>query len=130
PIGRDLLDFQNALTSKRASSTNRASHPRGTRVKESVLALSLAAVACGGGSSAPAPVAAPIEAQENGPGADKEAWAKSQGLELKKFDLNRDGEPDIFKYYRMVDDPKNAGNKLEQMVRKEIDINHDGKIDV
>jgi hypothetical protein len=93
------------------------------------LALTAALPACGGATAAPA-AAGPTPAEQASPGDDKEGWAKAQGLELKKFDLNRDEHPDIFKFYRAVDDPKNPGNRLEQLVRKEIDINHDGKIDV
>ena len=61
---------------------------------------------------------------------DRAAWAKQEGLFLKQFDLNRDGEPDVFKFYREVPDPKNPGNQLEQLARKDLDINHDGTIDI
>ncbi|MFC1610570.1 hypothetical protein ACFL6C_06405 [Myxococcota bacterium] len=61
---------------------------------------------------------------------DREAQARAEGLQLKRYDLNRDEQPDVFKFYRLEDDPKNPGNKLERLVRKELDINHDRKIDI
>jgi hypothetical protein len=80
--------------------------------------------ACGG---------APIESAA-GPATpsadDHEAWAKAQGLVYKPFDLNRDGKPDVMKFYRLVPDPKNLGNELETIVRRDTDLNHDGKFDV
>lgn len=92
-----------------------------------VITLCVPLGACGSAEKgAPDPVAAPAVLD----GHDRLAEAKAAGLELKQFDLNRDQEPDVFKYYRLEDDPQNAGNKLELLVRKEIDINHDGKVDV
>ncbi len=62
--------------------------------------------------------------------ADKDAFAKENNLELKKFDLNRDEQPDVFKFYRLIKDPDNKEGVVEQLVRKEHDLNHDGRIDV
>jgi len=77
--------------------------------------------------------AAPALAGVSEPGSsdvnDREAWAKGQGLVWKQFDLNRDGKPDVWKFYRQDDDPKNPGNKLEVLVRKDTDLNNDGKVD-
>lgn len=86
---------------------------------------------CGGSGSkgGQQPVAGAETPAEQGQ-LTRDAWAKSQGLELKKFDLNRDKEPDVYKFFRIVEDPRNPGNQVEKIVRKEIDINHDGKIDV
>ena len=96
--------------------------------------LLLAALSLGGCGGAKTKAAAPAPSQTTAPtvtgNEDRAAWAKKEGLLLKQFDLNRDGEPDIFKFYREVDDPKNPGNKLEQLVRKDLDINHDGTIDI
>lgn len=91
-------------------------------------ALSSLLIACGG-ANAPqveAQVAAPVEADFN----DAEAYAKAQGLELRRFDLNRDKRPDVFKYYRAGSDAKAQGEAAPVLVRKDVDLNNDGKVDV
>lgn len=64
------------------------------------------------------------------PGERVEDVARTRGLVVKVFDINRDGRPDIYKFFKSIDDPQNPGNKLDLLVRKELDINHDGKFDV
>ncbi len=51
------------------------------------------------------------------------------GLKVKEFDLNQDMEPDVFKYYKPI---KNAENGTTEyvLVKRELDLNNDGKIDV
>ena len=76
-------------------------------------------------AAAPTPEAVNIDSYN----ADQEAIAKAEGLKLVNYDLNRDGKPDIYKFFRVItDDPKLLGTKV--LVRKEIDLNHDGRIDV
>lgn len=48
-----------------------------------------------------------------------------KGLSVDKADLNGDGKPDAFIYYKV--DPK---TKVRTMVREAFDLNNDGKIDV
>jgi hypothetical protein len=51
-----------------------------------------------------------------------------QGDETKKaFDLNGDGKPDAYEYYKRGKDE--AGKPSDKLVRKEFDLNGDGKID-
>lgn len=90
------------------------------------VALIASLTGCAGSEAgAPAPEAATIDSYN----ADQEAIAKAEGLKLVNYDLNRDGRPDIYKFFRVItDDPKRLGSKL--LVRKEIDLNHDGRIDV
>ncbi len=85
--------------------------------------------ACGGGGDVKPPQAASLEATSAATD-DREAYAKERGLELKSFDLNRDHVPDVFKFYKVAPDPAAAGQSVEQLVRKDIDLNHDGKVDV
>ena len=56
-------------------------------------------------------------------------FAKKNGYELRRFDLNRDDDPDIFKFYR-VEFAEDGSLTVEDLVRKDVDINHDGLIDV
>ncbi len=73
---------------------------------------------------------ATITAQAPVDNDDKDAMAESLGLELKRFDLNRDEQPDIFKFYKMAPDAKDKTTQIGHLVRKEVDINHDGRVDV
>lgn len=65
-----------------------------------------------------------------GPGQKVEDVAKARGLVVKTYDVNRDGRPDVYKFFKSTDDPQNPGNKLDFLTRKELDINHDGRFDV
>lgn len=69
----------------------------------------------------PGPVEAkPVDFNEH------EAWAKERGLEVRRFDLNRDNEPDVFAYVRVA----SKDGEDDRVVRKDIDLNHDGRIDI
>lgn len=95
-----------------------------------VLTVGVAAAlpACGGsrartkGPEAPAksaPIAAPVRG--GGEGATED---------VRTADLDGDGRPDVFKYYRSVDDPERPGQKKSVLVRQDIDLNLDGKVDI
>lgn len=81
-------------------------------------------VACGSSDSGDEAAAGPTEAETSAAFEDRKAWAEEQGLQLKQFDLNRDDKPNVFKFFRLDD----AGS--EQIVRKDIDLNNDGRVDV
>ena len=59
-----------------------------------------------------------------------DAPPETQGMERIAFDLNRDSQPDIFKYYEGA--TKDANNIVSGGIlrRKDIDLNADGSIDV
>ncbi|MEZ4270474.1 MAG: hypothetical protein R3C68_03260 [Myxococcota bacterium] len=71
-----------------------------------------------------------VVAESDPQNIDQETRAKRDNLHLKKFDLDRDQRPDVFKFYTLVDGPKSDSPKTEVLVRKEVDLNHDGLIDV
>lgn len=78
--------------------------------------------ACGGGSA---------DEPKAGPGAapsaellERESWAKERGLEIRRFDLNRDDKPNVFKFIKLDE----AGAEL--VVRKDTDLNNDGQVDI
>jgi hypothetical protein len=62
----------------------------------------------------PAAPEAPKEGRELG-----RRWMTADGLEVREFDVNGDGRPDIVRYFK--------GGKL---VREDIDLNFDGMPDV
>lgn len=85
-------------------------------MKTTSLALLLFLVACGG-KKAPA---------AGGPQGRQitERNLPDQGLVLQEVDLDRDGRPEIFNYYReRADAPR-------LLVKKEMDLNRDGVIDI
>ena len=69
--------------------------------------------------------AAPVTIDHN-----MDAPPETKGMERIAFDLNRDSQPDIFKYYEGA--TKDANNIVSGGIlrRKDIDLNADGSIDV
>lgn len=88
--------------------------------------LLLAAALLGACRTPPAP---PAAAPSPDVDVERDAWARTQGLVLKKLDLNRDGTPDVFEYFRVEADPRGAATGA-RLARKDTDIDHDGKIDM
>jgi hypothetical protein len=98
-----------------------------------VIALPLLATACGGSTFEYAPVA-----QKPSPLLDPEYT--EDGLFGERFDVNLDGRADIVKYFQYKDDsganiaaPRTFDPKakyVRSIVRKELDTNLDGNIDV
>jgi len=50
--------------------------------------------------------------------------------DVRTADVDGDGRPDIWKYYKEVDDPEHPGEKKNALVRQDLDLNWDGRIDV
>ena len=61
---------------------------------------------------------------------EQETLAHKEGLLLYNFDLNRDGTTDLFKFYKEEATLKAGDEPMQLLVRKEVDLNHDGKIDM
>jgi len=52
------------------------------------------------------------------------------GLILLTFDSNNDESPDVAKYYREIADPDDPSVTVRRLVRVDMDVNADGKINV
>jgi hypothetical protein len=50
-------------------------------------------------------------------------------LTVKTYDLFHTGRPDVWEYYKTIPDPA-GGKPTLQLVRKEMDLNDDGKVDL
>ena len=50
--------------------------------------------------------------------------------DARAVDVDGDGRPEVIKYYQEVDDPERPGEKKSALIRQDIDLNWDGKIDV
>ncbi|MBK8013775.1 MAG: hypothetical protein IPK13_20800 [Deltaproteobacteria bacterium] len=50
--------------------------------------------------------------------------------DVRTSDLNNDGVPELTKYYKEVDDPAVAGKKKSVLVRQDIDMTWDGRVDI
>jgi hypothetical protein len=53
--------------------------------------------------------------------------AKRSDEKVVQYDLNRDGKPDVWEYSVTLKD--SDGHPVDHMVRKEMDLNFDGKVD-
>ena len=73
-------------------------------------------------SSLPDPASAPMDERVDS------TDASTKGLKILRFDVNRDKRPDIWKYYKKEQGEDNKD--IEVLVRKEIDLNADGQVDV
>lgn len=57
---------------------------------------------------------------------------------IERIDVNNDQKPDVFKYYRLVEEAAPAGDKAQPgvkqqkkvLIRKEMDVNFDQRIDI
>jgi hypothetical protein len=69
------------------------------------------------------------------PGTGPQAQAAAPDVHLQKradekmvqYDLNRDGKPDVWEYYVTAKDSE--GRPVDHLVRKEMDLNFDGRVD-
>jgi hypothetical protein len=52
---------------------------------------------------------------------------KRSDEKMVQYDLNRDGKPDVWEYYVTIKDTD--GHPVDHLVRKEMDLNFDGKVD-
>jgi len=55
------------------------------------------------------------------------AETRTEGELIRSYDLNRDGKPDDWKFYKLLDV---EGRQVEVLVRRELDANFDGKVDI
>src|SRR5271170_90703 len=94
-----------------------------TRNRWQLPLLTAAALAACGGNKAvqPDPHA---QAQVGAPDVHLE---KRGDEKVVQYDLNRDGKPDVWEYYVTVKDAD--GHSVDHLVRKEMDLNFDGKVD-
>ena len=97
-----------------------------------ILGTALLLPACGGtktNQTKRSPLAAP--AAEVATSAEaRVSLAKTNGWEIRQFDLNRDEQADVFKFFTRGPDPSKSGQETDLLMRKEVDLNHDGRVDV
>ena len=70
---------------------------------------------------------------ESTDGPDMAALATEKGeggLVIERYDLSGDGKPNLWKIYRMEPNKKKPGEKKKVLLRKDMDLNRDGKVDV
>ncbi len=106
----------------------------------SVIALAL--TACSGAKPAEEPSASPAATPA---GANPAAGGKTKGLpkrqvaggnqggkteDVRTSDTDGDGTPEVYKYYKTGADPERPGEQKTILVRQDIDVNWDGRIDI
>ncbi len=96
-----------------------------------VVALFMLAGGCSSTPEKPdeGPAAGPSgsDAQSGKAGGPSEA---AEGETVTKYDLNHDKKPDVWAYHGELADPQNPGKTKKGIIRKEWDLNFDGKIDI
>jgi hypothetical protein len=95
-------------------------------MRSALLMLCLAITACSGKKE-------DIKPGGQGSGDDSEgssdiARPAHEGEKVTEFDLNHDRKPDVWSY--TVESPGEDGKIIDRLVRKDLDINWDGKIDI
>jgi antitoxin component YwqK of YwqJK toxin-antitoxin module len=55
---------------------------------------------------------------------------KEGDLVVKRFDLNKDGQADVIKYFERFKSPDNPDVTMERIEKKEVDVNADGRIEI
>lgn len=103
------------------------------------LACSLFALltACGGSQAdtkpAPSATAVATEAERNAVTQPVQTESDANGA-IERIDVNGDHKPDVFKFYRNVEiagaDPAAAKTVKRALIRKELDVNFDQRIDI
>jgi hypothetical protein len=84
-----------------------------------VLLVVAALAACGGNKAVRAP---------GSPGSAEIHQAPSGEEHVSAYDLRRSGKPDVWVYTVSAQD--SSGRKIERRVRKEADLNGDGRVDI
>ncbi|MCA9551183.1 MAG: hypothetical protein KC933_14200 [Myxococcales bacterium] len=105
--------------------------------KQLILTFALAGAvsACGGkkqsqGPSA-SPSATPAGASTGGaPKAPKPGGGGPSSEDVRTSDLDNNGVPEVYKYYKSVPDPERPGQEKTVLIRQDIDLTWDGKIDI
>lgn len=93
--------------------------------------LALLASACGGSTRAPENGAPPAGARAPAVAASIGGCRPAEsGEELVTSDLNEDGRPEVCKYYRNIDDPQRPGQNKSALIRQDLDLNWDGRVDI
>ena len=73
----------------------------------------------------------PKEAPKSDGPEPLETFVEVNGEELvRTFDLNRDGKADDWKHYKLLPDLTENGKPRELLLRREMDTNFDGKVDL
>lgn len=103
-----------------------------SRSLASLLFCAAFGIACGGSKAATKPAGAPTRDE---PVAAKMPETASCSDENKTgnaqpADVDGDGRPEVVKYYQDVDDPERPGQKKSALMRQDIDLNWDGRLDV
>lgn len=92
--------------------------------------VALAASGCGGSNAAASPGTASsgLKFSQGDFGAQFDrSRCDDKGKQVITADTNGDGKPDVIKLYTVVEQ---GGQKVQQMTCRQVDLNHDGKMDI
>lgn len=96
--------------------------------------LLVAATACGGSKEQTKEASGSSPEGASSGSLDPVQEQRSSSAVIERIDINGDQKPDVFKHYALADDPAGdgKGGKLQRkvLIRKEIDVNFDQRIDI
>lgn len=95
----------------------------------STLALGIAACAGQNGQSEVKPMSAPPP-EASTKKAPVPGGQEGATDDVRTSDIDQDGKPEVFKYYKTVSDPERPGEQKTILVRQDIDLTWDGRIDI
>jgi hypothetical protein len=113
-------------------SSNAARHagsswPIATTSLVTLLALVLAVLGCGGKQQAAGPSSPGLALESEAAAKVDRTKCDDRGKQVSAVDANQDGRADVWKLYQVVDQ---GGQKLQVLTCKQVDLNHDAKLDV
>jgi hypothetical protein len=105
---------------------------RSLLVVPSIAALALWASACGGSKARSGGPESPAKSATAQPAVAKQMPGGSEGAtsNVRTADLDGDGRPEVWKYYKEGSDPDKPGEKKMIIVREDLDLNWDGRPDL
>lgn len=92
------------------------------------LGLALVTQACAGSQTRTA--ARPAAAPEQLTPVSNPGGTGPRGNEVQTTDVDGNGVPEVFKYFEQVEDAERPGEKKSVLVRQDLDLNWDTKIDL
>jgi hypothetical protein len=78
-------------------------------------------------AKAPAAAAKKVDAPKSVASACSETRKTNN---VKEGDVDGDGRADTYKYYKEIDDPERKGERKVILVRQDVDLNWDGRLDI
>ncbi len=109
----------------------RRSTPFASPINIAVPVVALSVVACGGPQTRPPANAGGAQAiAAANANAPRPGGTTGATNDVRTADIDNDGRPEVFKYYKTIPNPEKPGQEMTVLVRQDLDVNWDGRIDI